>query len=500
MKKAKWIILAFTVVIAFLALVFINNVAGQLRKAEQEKVKLWASAISQKAQLVSYTDAFFQEIEIEERNRWQLYVEAQQEFVRQPLGQEVGFCYTYIASNRTLPVIVTDNDTIITAPNTGDSLLDNTLRGTKLQGSLLQEYTADDPIHYHIWGMPFMLFYKESRIYADLRHMLESLNESFLSEITQNSVFVPVIITDSLQEYVIGSGNINEREFNSPDKLSNKLCEMESENAPIEIRLPNQCRAYVFYESTPLIKTLRWVPILYIFIAFVLVLVSYNLFRTARTMEQDRIWVGMAKETAHQLGTPISSLMAWSEYLQGKTLEEQYAVEIRKDISRLETITHRFSKIGSVPELKEADVSQAIRNAITYLQGRSSKKITFVTNLPDEPLIAPINAYLFEWVIENICKNAIDAMNGAGTFTVIATSDARNIYIDLADTGKGIPNSMQKKIFESGFTTKQRGWGLGLSLAKRIIEEYHSGRIFLKYSIPGQGSVFQIVLKKNIHH
>lgn len=495
MKKVKWILMSVTVILAIFALWQINNIATHIRHSEQEKVKLWAAAIAQRAELVSSTERFFQEVEIEEHNRMELYSKAQREFVQQPLGRDIGFCYDYIAANRTLPVIITNSDTIVTAPNTGDTLLDEQIRGTRLQGSLLDEYSKGEPIHYRLYGMDFMLFYKESRIYTDLRSMLDNLNQSFLSDITNNSVFVPVIVVDSLQETVLGSGNIREREFDTPERLSYKLCEMAEANDPIEVHLLDK-RAYIFYESTPLLRALRWVPIFYVFIVFVIVLITYNLFRTARTMEQNRIWVGMAKETAHQLGTPISSLIAWTDYLHNKPLTDEYAREIRKDLSRLETITHRFSKIGSTPELKPEDVCAVIQNAINYLQSRSSKNIHFVTNYPNEPITAPLNAYLFEWVIENICKNAIDAMNGKGTFSVIVSHDTHHIYVDLSDTGKGIPPQIQKHIFESGFSTKQRGWGLGLSLARRIINQYHRGKLFLKYSVPNQGTVFRIVLNK----
>lgn len=494
-KKLKWIIIAFTVVAAIFALWQTNRIATQIKISEQQKVKIWAAAISQRAQLMSYTEEFFKEVGEEEHSKMQLYTRAQQIAFTEPLSNNVGVFFTdYITANHTIPVIVTDADSNITAYNNID-LPENT---KKLTGDLLKEFSVETPIPYQVWGMPFTLYYKESIIYSDLRRVLNGITQSFLSEITNNSVAVPVIIVDSLQEVVLGSGNINEKVFNTSEKLANKLCEMEDENAPIEIRLPNDCRAYVFYESTPLLKMMRWVPLTYIFIAFVLILVSYNLLRTARSNEQNRIWVGMAKETAHQLGTPISSLIAWLDYLQDKTLEEKYAVEIHKDIDRLETITHRFSKIGSVPELKDENVCEVIQGAITYLQNRSSKKIKFVTNFPEEPLIAPLNRYLFEWVIENICKNAIDAMNGSGTFTVIVSSDPRNIIIDLCDTGKGISSSIQKQIFDSGFTTKQRGWGLGLSLARRIINEYHQGKIFLKYSVEGQGTVFRILLRRQV--
>ena len=284
--------------------------------------------------------------------------------------------------------------------------------------------------------------------------------------------------------------------LHSTPPLRAKLAEMEEDNTPIEIQLPSGRKALVFYEHTELLDTLRWLPLVYVFVAFVLIIVSYNLFRTQRTMEQNLIWVGMAKETAHQPGTPISSLFAWLDYFREKGLEEKYAVEVQKDINRLETITHRFSKIGSVPELKNEDVVQVLKNSLNYLKNRTSKKVNFVENIPEKEIVIPLNSYLFEWVIENICKNAIDAMNGVGTFSIILSEDEKQVNIDLCDTGKGMPSSMYKKIFQPGFTTKQRGWGLGLSLAKRIIADYHKGKIFVKYSVAGQGTDIRIVLPK----
>ena len=273
---------------------------------------------------------------------------------------------------------------------------------------------------------------------------------------------------------------------------------MSSENDPIQITLPDNSRAYVYYENSALLKALRWVPLFYLIIALVLLLVAYYIFRTTRTMEQNRIWVGLAKETAHQLGTPLSSLVAWKEYLKGKEFNEEYATEVGKDLQRLETITHRFSKIGSVPELKEENVEEAVRQAIGYLQSRAPRKVQFVVSFPeDEQFIAPLNSHLFQWVIENLCKNAIDAMEGAGTVTIVGSQDARSIYLDVSDTGRGMSPSVQKRIFDSGFTTKSRGWGLGLPLARRIVNQYHRGRLFLKYSVPGQGTTFRIVLRKN---
>ena len=266
---------------------------------------------------------------------------------------------------------------------------------------------------------------------------------------------------------------------------------------PIEITMPDGRTAYVYYSSTPLLRSLRWMPLFYFFIAIVLLVVSYNLFRTARTAEQNRIWVGLAKETAHQLGTPLSSLSGWVEYLRGKELTDQYAAEVEKDIKRLDTITHRFSKIGSVPELKDEDVREATMAAVEYLQSRAPRRVKFNVTFPDgESFVTPLNSYLFQWVVENLCKNAIDATEGEGVISIVGSQDARRIYIDISDNGRGMSPSVQKRIFDSGFTTKTRGWGLGLPLARRIVNQYHRGRLYLKYSVPGQGSCFRIELRK----
>ncbi len=502
-RQWKLSLLIFTIILGFVALWLINKFAQQIKTSEQEKVTLWASAINQRAQLISSTEAFFNEVSVDERRKMELYIDILKSFNRDDLGTDVDFMLSYVSyvvdSSRT-PFVIFNSDSLITSccnimPTPE---MDGALRGTKISEAMLADFNDFDPVHYTIWGMPMTLVYKESQITGDLHAMLMNLNESFLSEITNNSVFVPVLVVDSLQGEVIGYGNIDSHAFNTPERLSQKLCDMEDENDPIELRLANDVRAYVFYETTPMLHMLRLLPILYFFLGLILVFVSYNLLRTARSNEENRVWVGMAKETAHQLGTPISSLIAWCEYMEGKIFDEPYVGEVRKDLDRLETIARRFSKIGSVPELKNEDLCEVLRHTLAYMEKRVSKKVKFVTTLPDTPVIAPVNRYLFEWVVENICKNAIDAMGGAGTFTTILTTEGNWICIDLCDTGKGIPPKLQKQIFESGYTTKQRGWGLGLSLARRIVKEYHKGKVFLKYSIPGQGSVFRVMLKKKL--
>lgn len=492
-QRVKLIIMGLAVVLALFALWEVQNIASQIRESEEAKIRLWANAIGQRNRMAEVTQQFFQQATVDEHRKMQLYTDILQSFNDPDQNLDLRFSLAYVNyivdSAKTPIIITTARDSVITVPRE--------LAGQKLEGDLLEEYSQNPPFRYRLWGMPMALYYKESQYYTQLRHVLTGFTRSFLAEITNNSVFVPVIIVDSTRTQVIAHGNIDSTEIDNPAKLLPRLEEMARANDPISIRLPDNCRAYVYYENSALLRSLRWVPVFYLFIAFVLILVTYYIVRTTRTMEQNRIWVGLAKETAHQLGTPISSLTGWTQYLRGKEFSDEYASEVEKDLHRLETITHRFSKIGSVPELQEENVQQAVENAVGYLRSRAPRKVAFNVSFPDgETFIAPLNSYLFEWVIENLCKNAIDAMEGHGTITIVASQDARNIYIDVSDTGRGMSQSVQKRIFESGFTTKSRGWGLGLPLAKRIVNQYHRGRLYLKYSVPGQGTTFRIVLRK----
>ena len=494
--------LSVTVILALVALWQVQKIAATIRAEEQEKVRLWAAAVGQRARMVEATQHFFDEATLDEHRKMEMYTNILQSFNDPDMGTDLKFSLAYVNyivdSARTPIIITTSRDSIITVPQE--------LAGHKLEGALLEEYSRNPPFNYKIWGMPMTLYYKESQYYTQLREMLDGLMRSFFADITQSSVKVPVLIVDSSHTKVLASGNLDKIDNpkrkpghpqSHPDNLLPSSFDFQSFNDPIEISLPDGARAYVYYADTNLLRSLRWLPLFYFFIAAVLLVVSYYLFRTARSDEQNRIWVGMAKETAHQLGTPLSSLMAWTEMLQGKEFTEQYAAEVQKDIHRLETITQRFSKIGSIPELKDESLRDTVKNTVAYLQGRLPRKVQIITSLPDnDPLQVPLNRYLFEWVIENLCKNAADAMDGAGTITIVASQDARKIYLDISDTGRGMSPSVQRRIFDSGFTTKSRGWGLGLPLARRIINQYHRGRLYLKYSVPGQGSTFRIVLRK----
>jgi len=272
---------------------------------------------------------------------------------------------------------------------------------------------------------------------------------------------------------------------------------MASQNQPIEVEFGDGTKSYIFYQESTLLTQLKYYPYVMFTIIGLFLLIAYLLFSTARRVEQNQVWVGMAKETAHQLGTPLSSLIAWLEYLRSKGLDPETAGEIEKDVKRLETITERFSKIGSVPKLDEVDVSKVLNDAVNYMKLRTSRNVAFsVEKASAGEIRAQLNVPLFEWVIENLIRNAVDAMNGNGEIKITVSDQTQFVYIDVCDTGKGIPKSKYKTVFEPGYTTKQRGWGLGLSLTKRIIENYHSGKIFVKSSEIDKGTTFRIVLNK----
>ncbi len=253
----------------------------------------------------------------------------------------------------------------------------------------------------------------------------------------------------------------------------------------------------LYYRESNILRNLRYYPFIQLFVIMVFIIAAYSAFNATQRAEQNQVWVGMSKETAHQLGTPISSLMAWIEILKLQDVEPSIVKEFEEDTKRLEKITERFSKIGSKPELTPTNLTEVINSTISYLKTRSSHKVKFEKSFDEElDLLIPLNAALFSWVIENICKNAIDAMDNNGIIHIELEEKENSVILDITDTGKGVPKSQFKTIFHPGFSTKKRGWGLGLSLAKRIVENYHKGKIFIKWSEAGKGTTFRIVLKK----
>jgi signal transduction histidine kinase len=323
-----------------------------------------------------------------------------------------------------------------------------------------------------------------------------SQNVDFLSSIIYNNNTVPVILTDEYDS-IISSRNFDVVRINDPIFMKKNLSKIKEKNKPIIINLENGHFNLIYYKDSIILTMLIFYPYVQLGIIILFILVSYLAFSSSRKAEQNQVWVGMSKETAHQLGTPTSSLAGWIEILQNKYPEISITRELARDVERLEKVTERFSRIGSKPALTGENIVDIISRTIDYLKSRTSSKVRFKTDYSiKKEVVVPVNAALFEWVIENVSKNAIDAMEGSGEITVRVTETEKHALIDITDTGKGIPKSAFNKIFNTGFTTKQRGWGLGLSLAKRIIEEYHNGRIFVRHSEVGKGSCIRIVMNK----
>jgi two-component system, sporulation sensor kinase E len=327
-------------------------------------------------------------------------------------------------------------------------------------------------------------------------------NLAFLfNEIIETNDFIPVILTDEKRQ-TINYKNVDLKEDWAEDKkqkyLKSKLLELQTAHEPIKLEIAPGIVNYIYYGDSKLLNQLKYYPYIQLVVVFMFAFLAYLIFSFSRNAEQNRVWAGLAKETAHQLGTPISSLMAWIElFKMDDDLKNHFAVpEIEKDILRLETVTARFSNIGSKPALKPENIEQVIRESISYMQLRISKKVAMTVSSTLAPeTISMLNKPLFEWVIENLCKNAVDAMEGTGRIDVYLQKDELGrVIIDIQDNGKGIAANKIKKVFNAGYTSKQRGWGLGLTLAKRIIESYHKGQIFVKNSEVDKGTTFRIVI------
>lgn len=322
-----------------------------------------------------------------------------------------------------------------------------------------------------------------------------------LMEVIKGNDLIPVILADE-EGIPISSKNIDIPNDLTPketrDFLENKINHMKKDYEPIRIDFTNGEIQYIYYADSNLVSNLRFAPVIQLSVLGILAIAAYFVFSTSRRAEQNQVWAGLAKETAHQLGTPISSLVAWIEYFKtDEDFDQSIIEELQKDVTRLEMITQRFSNIGSEPVLKSTNLEPSIRGAVEYMSRRISTKVKIqVHYLIDSPIEVNISLPLFEWVIENLCRNAVDAMNGVGELDVFVrlTQHKTAVEIDVKDTGKGIPKNKLGNVFNPGYTTKKRGWGLGLTLVKRIIEEYHKGKIYILESTPGVGTTFRIIM------
>lgn len=487
---------AFLIVIA--SFWYTTDLVKRIKKNEKQKVELWANAVQKKASLVKFTKELFEKIKSGEMQKAELFAEATRQLSSGDLrtDQDYSFVLKVLQDNTTVPVILTDDkDNIVTSRNL-DSTREKDPAYVREQLALMKSLYA--PMEIEVYkGLRQKLYHKDSKLFNDIKLVFDSLIKSFIIEVVRNSAEVPVIYTNQARDSVIALGKTDTSLVNSPEKLQARLEELAAVNDPIPVDLGVGVSYYIFYAPSELVTQLKYYPYVQFGIIGLFLIIAYVLFSTARKAEQDQVWVGMSKETAHQLGTPLSSLMAWNEHLLSLGVDESIVHEMQQDVKRLNTITDRFSKIGSQPTLSEANVGHVLSEAIDYLKKRTSKNVSYHLNLPTEEVHAGMSVPLFEWVIENICKNAVDAMDGKGEITVTLGSLPERLYIDIKDTGKGIPKSKFKTVFEPGFTTKKRGWGLGLSLCKRIIEIYHRGRIYVAASEPGRGTTFRIELRRD---
>lgn len=505
-QKSRWKLLLglFAFVIVIGTLIYSNYLVNKIAKQEQAKVRLWAEAVANRAKLVHKMDSIFTIFEKEDRKNIELWSEASTYIVQADNNADIEWPLKILSNNTTIPVIITDEKGKITAYNNfpeaklkDSTFLPSQLVKFKEKNKVLDvSYKSFDVTTSRYALMVQTLYYDDSYIYSELKTTIDDLVKSFISETVINSASVPVIITNQDKDSVVAFGNIEELNLGPNPSSQMLISEMKGHNViPVELSKGNT--NYIFYMNSYVIRLLQYFPFIFLAIIGVFLIVSYLLFSIARRSEQNQVWVGMSKETAHQLGTPLSSLLGWIEILKLKNADPEAIAEMEKDIARLQIVTERFSKIGSTPELKDEDIDEVLTSIISYMKLRTSSKIIYeYNNTVHEKIILPLNRPLFEWVLENLFRNAIDAITGSGSIKIeLSIQNDQHCIIDISDTGKGIQKNQHKMIFRPGFTTKKRGWGLGLSLTKRIVDEYHKGKIFVKQSELNKGTTFRIILK-----
>ena len=322
-----------------------------------------------------------------------------------------------------------------------------------------------------------------------------SLNMNLILQIIQGNTAIPVMLCND-RDSVMNYKNLELPEKNVDEFLQQKVQELKKKKDPIVIDMEDGTYQYLYYDDSLILKRLLVYPYAQLTVMAVFILTAFLALASTKKAEQNKVWVGLSKETAHQLGTPISSLIAWLEYLKLKEVDPTLLAEMEKDVKRLEMIAERFSKIGSTPEPVPVNICESVRSALDYMETRISSKVKITVESPEEPVMVLMNQALFAWVVENLCKNAVDAMEGQGNITFHIEEKGKKVRIDVTDTGKGILKSKFKTVFNPGYTTKKRGWGWGLSLVKRIIESYHGGKIYVKSSEIGKGTTFRIELRR----
>lgn len=507
--KQRWKIalLIFALLTVGASLFVSNNIVAKVGEREAERARQWADAIKKKIELVRLTNRTFSQLREKETEKMELWIEATKEVSRStPLNQDFkkDFPRQIIDRNNDIPVILLDDQHFYSGSiNLGFDEKSIAEEHPELSENEVIKIFEDSAIHLaNEWaknkstftievypGFFMSYYYTDSKAIVKLEHERDSLINAFNNDLINNEGLVPVLLIDSKTKEIIGT-NINDYPIDSSN-VDQIISSLAAENDPIIIDFKNGTTSMLYFDKSPELKRLQYFPYIQFIVIGLFALIGYLIFSTFRKAEQNKVWAGMAKETAHQLGTPLSSLIGWIQLLESQGVDKMITDEMEKDVERLGKVTDRFSKIGSGALLDTSDIGNTVQTIINYLRARISDKVIITTDL-QENIQAQHNASLMEWVIENICKNAVDAMEGAGELHVSMHQSGNSVFIDIRDTGKGIPSNQIKTIFEPGFSTKTRGWGLGLSLVKRIVKEYHKGSVFVLESQLNVGTTFRI--------
>lgn len=510
-KKQRWKIalLSIALILIGLSLYFSNSIVQKVSIRERFRVTQWAEAIKKKAELVQLTNQTFTQLREQETDKMELWAMATKKILK-PTDEnsmpDYELPFSIINQNKNIPVILYDNQSKEVSeflnlgfdykdfkkqhPNQPDSTLRNLFnkRLIHIANSWKNQINIEIDKNWTI-----TCAYTDSKTISELERNRDSLIKAFNKELKTNKGAVPVLLINSENDEILAS-NIPSI---SPQNVKEHITRLSKNNKPIPIVFSSKQNSLLYYDDSPELKQLQYFPYIQFVIFTLFIFVGYLIFNTFRKAEQNQVWAGMAKETAHQLGTPLSSLLAWVQYLETQDIDQNVSVEMQKDVARLEQVANRFSKIGSETQLENKDINATIEKVFNYLKTRVSNKIIFEFTTTENVFIVPHNPSLIEWVVENICKNAVDSMETKGKLLIHIHRNNNEAHIDITDTGKGMPHSQFKTIFKPGFTTKKRGWGLGLSLVKRIITEYHKGDVFVLHSEIDKGTTFRITLNSS---
>ena len=489
-NKQRWkqILLVIGVAIVGLIIWLTSTIANNVKKAELEKIQLWSQAVKKKAELVRLTNDAFNQLSINESEKVLFWAQATKE-LEKPLN-DFGFALQIIQNNKDIPLILTNEKGAYVSHKNFDLVTDN----QNLVDSLCNVWSKQNsPIEINYFeSRRQKIFYTNSSNYFKLQLLRDSLLDAFSNEIMNNIAQLPVIFWNDEGDSLIASNIVGSS--TPKEDVATQMMNMSKNNPPIEVVLGQNNKGKVYYNNSAILFQLQYYPFLTLIIIALFLLIAYLSFSSFRKAEQNQVWAGMAKETAHQLGTPLSSLQGWIAVLKEEGIKHEAFMEMEKDINRLTVVSERFSKIGSSVDLHSVNMAQFFADYIGYMKKRIPTTVSISTNFEDVEIWAKINPPLFSWVVENLLKNAADAMQGEGEIEVNITKVNQGVSILIKDSGKGIPSKMQKTIFEPGYTTKERGWGLGLSLVKRIVEGHHNGKISVKSTKLGVGTTFEILL------